>query len=543
MAHDQDVFSTPIARDIFLQKYSMNGQEKWEDTARRVVDAVCAHHLNNELRREIFELIRDRKFIPAGRYLYAAGRDFHQTSNCFLFRADDSREGWADAGYKSYMALMTGGGIGFDYSDVRPYGEVVKRTGGLATGPISLMKTINEIGREVMQGGSRRSAIWAGLSWTHKDVFDFLQLKNWSPELRAMKERDINFALPMELTNISVIYDADFFAAFETTDHPLHDRARQIWAQNSTQAFKTAEPGFSINFENARESLHNACCEVVSEDDSDRCNLGTLWMNRFSSVHEFARATQLATVFLILGGIYSHTPTEKIAEVGSRNNRIGLGLGGMHEWLMQRGQDYVVTQEMSEWLQAWAEANDDSAYRWATFFGVNVPKGKRAIAPNGTIGLVAETTTGIEPLFCAAYKRRYMKDKQWHYQYVIDGSVKRLMDRGVSLELIERNDAYALDFEQRVKFQYDVQKYVDMAISSTCNMHRWGTELNNYTTVDKYADILYKYARGLRGFTCYPDGARGGQPITKVSVKEAMSKEGHVFVEEVRSCTNGVCGV
>jgi ribonucleoside-diphosphate reductase alpha chain len=166
-----------------------------------------------------------------------------------------------------------------------------------------------------------------------------------------------------------------------------------------------------------------------------------------------------------------------------------------------------------------------------------------SVVSHNTIGMVAETTTGVEPLFCAAYKRRYFKEGKWMFQYVIDGSVKRLMQRGVSRELIERNDAYALGFEQRVKFQADVQDYVDMSISSTCNMAAWGSVLNNEDTVQEYSDILYKYAPRLRGFTCYPDGSRGGQPLTKVSLREAGEKEGMIYAEEVRECLNGVCGL
>lgn len=533
-----DVFATPLARTMHRDKYSFNHTEDWAGTAHRVVENVCSP-LSSDERNEIEELIRSRKFIPAGRYLYASGREFHQVNNCFLFRADDSREGWGDAGQKSFLALMTGGGIGFDYSDVRPYGTVVRRTGGLATGPISLMKTVNEIGREVMQGGSRRSAIWAGLSWVHQDIFNFLKLKNHSPELRAMKKKDLTFPLPMELTNISTIYDKAFFDAYAKGD----EHARSVWTLNCRQAFETAEPGFSFNYKNARESLRNACTEVVSEDDSDKCNLGTLWIQRFNSREEFARAVKLATLFLLCGGIYSDTPTEKIRDVGSQNNRIGLGIGGIHEWLMLRGQNYEVVPELHDWLRVYRDESDAWAEVFAGRLHVAVPRGRRAIAPNGTIGIVAESTTSAEPLFCAAYKRMYFKNDKWHYQYVIDGAVKRLLERGVSLEVIERNDAYALTFEQRVAFQADVQDYVDMAISSTCNMAPWGSYDNNEDNVQKKADILLKYAPRLRGFTVYPDGCRDGQPLTKVAVKKAQEKEGHVFVEEVRECTNGVCGL
>lgn len=536
-----DVFSNKFSQDVFLQKYSLNGQETWADTARRVTEAVCGQLLSPEDKEAIFKIITERKFIPGGRYLYSAGRPFHQVNNCFLFRAEDSREGWANLMYSITSALMTGGGIGVDYSALREEGAPVKRTGGFSTGPIALMNMVNEAGRNIMQGGQRRSAIYASLNWKHKDVFKFLKLKDHSPELRAQKEADFNFPLPMELTNISVNYDTEFFIAIEDKKHPLHDHAANVFDLNCEQAFKTAEPGFSFNFRKDNETLRNACCEVVSEDDSDKCNLGTLWINRIKDKKELKKVTKYATMFLMCGGIYSDVPNEKIKEIGLKNNRIGLGLGGIHEWLMSRGMKYEVTPELHSWLKVYEDESDSAAFITAKLLGVAVPKGVRAIAPTGTIGIIAETTTGIEPLFCKAYKRRYFKDGKWMYQYVVDGAVKRLLDQGVKMEDIQ--DSYDLSFKQRVKFQADVQNYVDMAISSTCNMSQWGTEANNETSLTTNRDTLLKYAKRLRGFTCYPDASRGGQPLTRVSLEEALANEGTVFEEQMNECVGGVCGL
>lgn len=536
-----DVFSNKFASDIFNQKYSLNGQETWADTSKRVVDAVCGQLLSPEDKEAIYKIILERKFIPGGRYLYSAGRPFHQVNNCFLFRAEDSREGWADAMYKATTALMTGGGIGFDYSALREEGALIKRTGGSSTGPIALMNAINELGRNIMQGGQRRSAIYASLNWKHPDVFKFLNLKNHSEELKALKQKDFNFALPMELTNISINYDTEFFIAIENKNHQLHEHANEVYLQNCKQAFLTAEPGFSFNFRKDNETLRNACTEVTSEDDSDKCNLGTVWLNRIKDIKELRKVVKLSTKFLLCGGIYSDVPNEKIREVGLKNNRIGLGLGGIHEWLMVRGMKYEVTPELHKWLSVYEEESNSEAFISARLLNVAVPKGIRAIAPNGTIGIIAETTTGIEPLFCKAYKRRYFKDNKWVFQYVVDGAVKRLLDNGVKIEDIQ--DSYDLDFKQRVKFQADVQNYVDMAISSTCNMPSWGTEKNNENSLEKNAEILLKYAKRLRGFTVYPDGCRGGQPLTQVSLEEALKNEGTIFEESENNCVNGVCGL
>ena len=536
-----DVFSTKFALDIFKQKYSMDQQEFWADLSRRVVTAVCGQLLDNKDQEKIYKLILERKFIPGGRYLYSAGRPFHQVNNCFLFRAEDSREGWADAMQKATSALMSGGGIGFDYSALRPEGAIIRRTGGHSTGPLSLLSMVNEAGRYIMQGGQRRSAIYGSLNWKHDDVYKFMNCKNHSPELRAAKEKDFNFPLPFELTNISVNYDTEFFVAIEDENHPLHKKAKEVFMYNCKQAFSTAEPGFSFNYLKDNETLRNACTEVVSEDDSDKCNLGTLWINRFKDRKEFAEGVKYSTLFLLCGGIYSDVPNEKIREVGNKNNRIGLGLGGIHEWLMARGESYNCTPELHKWMRVYEQESDSASFIYAKQLGVAIPKGKRAIAPTGTIGILAETTTGIEPLFCKAYKRRYFKEGKWLSQLVVDGSVKRLLDQGIKLEHIK--DSYDLSFRERVKFQADIQNYVDMAISSTCNIPSWGSSENNEETLEKNAKILLKYAKRLRGFTCYPDAARGGQPLTRVPLEDALKQEGVVFEENEKECLNGVCGI
>lgn len=569
-----DVWSNSFSRDIHRQKYSFDGEEDWLGTSKRVVNGIrdgLPESINKAFtaseEAELIRRIHDRKFIPGGRYLYAVGRPTHQVNNCFLFRAEDSRQGWAQVLDKAVNSLMTGGGIGVEYSAIRPDGYPISGSRGHATGPLSVMHMVNEAGRHVMQGGQRRSAIWAGLAWWHPDVKAFLALKDWDPRLKAIKEQDFAFPAPMELTNISVVYDDLFFKLLDGSlsnveaHHTLYQRypwygrsehhrqlaldlrawAKEVWQQNCQQAFSTAEPGFSFNAANWRESLRNACTEVVSEDDSDKCNLGTVWMQAHDSVEDFHRTVRLATKYLLLGALYSDLPTERIREVGDANNRIGLGLGGMHEWLMQRGSSYEVTQEMRNWLEVYEGVSENAAAVYARELGVAEPKGKRAIAPTGTIGIIAETTTGIEPLFCKAYKRRYWKDGRWMMQYVVDGAVKRLQQRGVDMQRIQ--DSYDISFDERVAFQADVQEYLDMAISSTCNLPEWGSEQNNASSLQRMSDTLLSRAKQLRGFTCYPDGSRGGQPLTRVDLVEALSQEGMVFEEREGECVGGVCSI
>jgi ribonucleoside-diphosphate reductase alpha chain len=157
------------------------------------------------------------------------------------------------------------------------------------------------------------------------------------------------------------------------------------------------------------------------------------------------------------------------------------------------------------------------------------------------------TTTGIEPLFAVAYKRRFLTEgTKWKYQYVVDGTAATLIkDFGVDPSKIESAIDLSSNYEKRIKFQYDIQRFVDMSISSTINLPAWGSERNNEGTTAAFAQTLAKYAPGLRGFTAYPDGSRGGQPLTSVPYEEALSHKDVVY-EELDICSisgkGGTCG-
>jgi ribonucleoside-diphosphate reductase alpha chain len=530
------VSMSPFASDIMKQKYSHDrgekGKESWEDISWRVAKNVMKTvGASKKMTQEIAKLIEERKFMPGGRYLYASGRPFHQVQNCLLLRAEDSREGWADLMHKATMALMTGAGIGVVYSDVRAEGKPIRRTGGTSTGPLALMQMLNECGRGIMQGGSRRSAIWAGLHWNHADIHKFINMKDWPEEVCKLKEKDFNFPATMDGTNISVILDDEFFAAYNDEKNPMNAHARSVYWAVVKQMLTTAEPGFSIDVgANKGENLRNACTEVCSYDDSDICNLGSINIARIESLEEMERVVELATAFLLAGTVYSDVPYAQVDKVRTKNRRLGLGLMGLHEWLLKKGKKYGPDAELETYMKIYQKSTEFSA-KWAKEWDLSTPLKTRAIAPTGTIGIVAETTTGIEPIFCVAYKRRYLKGNVVHYQYVVDPAAQRLIDSGVNPDLIE--DAYSLaeDVERRVAFQAWMQQFVDHAISSTINLPAWGSELNNDSRVREFGDMLMKYLPKMRGVTCYPDGSRSGQPLTPVKFSTAVKHIGESFSE------------
>jgi len=547
-SNENPMFRSKFSEDIFRHKYAHQGCETWASLARVLVEDVCQDNMSKSEKDELTQIITDLKFIPGGRYLYYAGRPNKFFNNCYLLKAEeDSREDWANLSWKSESCLMTGGGIGIDYSVYRPSGSGLSKTGGIASGPIPKMQMINEIGRRVMQGGSRRSAIYASLNWKHRDVEEFLSAKNWYDmpvgttgfSVGQVKEQDFNYIAPLDMTNISVNYDTEWLLNYWKTGD-----VGSVFKTNVKQALSTAEPGFSFNFfEHERETLRNACTEVTSEDDSDVCNLGSINLGRINDLREFAEIVALATKFLLCGTLRATLPYDKVYETREKNRRLGLGLMGMHEWLIKKGYRYEVTPELHQWLAVYKGVSDDTSRRFADDLSVSVPVANRAIAPTGSIGILAGTSTGVEPIFAVAYKRRYLKGQnRWHYQYVVDSAAQEIINLyDTDPEKIESAIDLAENFERRIAFQADVQDYVDMSISSTINLPEWGSRLNNEDTVTSFADTLASYAHRLRGFTVYPNGCRGGQPLSAVPYKEAVEKLGEEFEEGVE--THDICDI
>lgn len=545
-----------ISRNVFYQKYAITQADTWPERCRVIVDDVCGTMSGRRTRTMsvsecdyIEKQMVDMKFIPGGRYIYYAGRRAHYFNNCFLLRAEhDTREEWASLAQRATSCLMVGGGIGIDYSRIRPYGRSINRTGGIASGPISLMEMINEIGRNVMQGGSRRSAIYSSINWKHNDARKILSVKDWDKipvngsglSIGDLKRKDFNYKAPLDMTNISLNYDDSFLR---------YDGLPEIYIENCRYALMNGEPGFSFNFgDQENETLRNACCEITSEDDSDVCNLGAINIGAIDTIDEFKDIVSVAAKFLICGSLRADLPYDKVHKVRDKNRRIGLGLMGVHEWLLKRGYKYEMVDELREWMEVYVSESEKSANEHCDRFYLNRPAGYRAIAPTGTIGILAATTTGIEPIYSVAYKRRYLiNGTEWVHEYVVDNTAKHIIKKyGLNPDEIETAIDLAKDYERRIAFQADMQDYIDHAISSTINLPSWGSDDNNEDLVIPFANTLKEYAPRLRGFTCYPDGARGGQPITPVPYQEALENKDRVFSESHDICEisgkGGTCG-
>ena len=535
-------FKSKIAYDIFVNKYKHDGCETWQDLSRVLVEDVCQDYMSKEDKAQLIDYMYRMCFIAGGRYLYYAGRPVKFFNNCYLLRAEeDTREDWANISWKAESCLLTGGGIGVDYSRYRDSNQIIRRTGGKASGPIPKMFMVNEIGRNVIQGGSRRSAIYASLNHKHGDINRFLETKDWDSQLVKgldnvsigdLKRADFNYNAPLDMTNISVNYDTEWLMNYlKTGDYG------SVFLKNCEMALKNGEPGFSFNFfDKENETLRNACTEVTSEDSDDVCNLGSLNFANIKDIQELKDVVELATKFLICGTLRAHLPYEKVYRIREKNRRLGLGIMGLHEWLLSRKLPYEVSPELHSWLTVYEHHSNSIAKQFVDHLGISTCAAIRAIAPTGTISMLADTTSGIEPLYAVAYKRRYLVNgNKYKYQYKVDSIAHQYVEKyGYDPEKIESASDLAEDYERRIKFQADVQDYVDMSISSTINLPTTGS-----INPKQFAGVVAKYASRLRGLTVYPDGARGGQPLTKVPYQEVKDKLGIEFEEA--SEVNDVC--
>jgi ribonucleoside-diphosphate reductase alpha chain len=532
---------SPFADEIFKARYAIDETETWEGCSARVAHFIGSLSKETTFARQLYEAIRARKLMPGGRYLYSAGRKLAQLSNCFMMQAGDSRESWADIVHRHIMILSTGGGAGTEYSEVRPFGAPINTFGGTAAGPIWLMSMVNDVARSVNHHG-RKAALIAILRWSHPDIYDFIQAKNWNLFVQAMKEQDFSSPAPLDQTNLSVRLDQAFFDAEKAGD----DDARRLFATAMRQALKTGEPGFTVDVgEYADEIGRNPCGEVTSGGEylrhGDSCNLGSVNFARVRTIDELEHVTTLCTEMLILGTHLGWMPHQDFEDTRKQSRRIAVGILGLHEWCLTHGHRYAPCQELEIWLRTWSDVVQRTARKLAEQHGIPEPVRTRAVAPTGTIGIVAETTTGIEPILSVAYKTRWIHKGKWQERYNVDPTAARLISRlGYPPSHIE--DAYKLsrDIRRRLEMQAFVQRFVDQGISSTVNLPAWGESGNN--DPDHIASAVLEFLPRLRGLTFYPDGSRAGQPMTAIPYEEAL-EHGAAAAESEERCSTGSCGV
>jgi ribonucleoside-diphosphate reductase alpha chain len=544
-----------LGRQIFNHKYAHAGCETWDRLCEVLILRVCGKYLDRTTMDYLIKSMKEMKWIPGGRYLYYANRPRPFFNNCYLLAAlEDTREDWAELSKKVELCLLSGGGVGVDYSKYRPKNSPIYSTGGKAGGAIEKAKSINNMSKPISQGGSRRCALYGSLNWLHGDIEEFLVSKNWDDmeicdgvTYGDVKRMNFNADAPLDCTNISVNYDDQWL---KEKDRHLH----LIFLKNVLQAMKTGEPGFSFNFGIYGDmTLANACTEVRSEDDSDVCNLASLNMARIDTLHEWQQLTEAVTKFLVCGTLTAELPYEKVYKVREKNRRLGLGFMGLHEWLIKKELSYQYEghpcqfgSELGTWMEDYVWVSKKTAKDLCDYLGISTPASTNSIAPTGSIAMLAGTTSGIEPIYAHAYRRRHLEGSEWKEDVVIDSITERLYREGHDINDIETAFDLSYDIETRIAMQASIQDHIGgQGISSTVNLPKWGSESNNIDCLESTARIISEYAPRLRGLTFYPDGARGGQPLVPMDFDEAIkAKETKKVFHDVCTIANkGSCEV
>jgi ribonucleoside-diphosphate reductase alpha chain len=258
------------------------------------------------------------------------------------------------------------------------------------------------------------------------------------------------------------------------------------------------------------------------------------------------QAVKYAVITALIVRATSLYPTEEMRQVALNNMRLGVGFFGLHNWLLNRGYPYEWNNELEEWIAQFQSMSRFYADKYAARFGFARPIAVNAIAPTGSISRVAGgVSSGCEPIYSAAYLWRYQSGTERKEQITIDPYVLQLVQSGMINPYEPFTDALSLatpeGFKHRVEMQANIQRYTDNAISSTINLPQWGTEGNDKNTLDYYKQVILEYMPYLRGLTVYPAMARSGQPLTKVSLVEALESKGYSIASEYSNCSSGLC--
>jgi ribonucleoside-diphosphate reductase alpha chain len=521
-----------------------------------------------------YDLMTALRFLPNSPTLGNAGRPLQQLSACFVLPVEDSMVSIFDAVKQTALIHQSGGGTGFAFSRLRPSGDVVQSTGGVASGPVSFMKVFDAATEAIKQGGTRRGANMAILDVHHPDIEAFINVKADMTTLT-------NF-------NISVGVDEAFMRAVEEdSEYDLVNprtgvvvgrrRARAIFDQIVANAWRNGDPGLvfldRVNDDNPTPQLGymeatNPCGEQPLLPH-ESCNLGSLNLSKFvkeGGVDWDGLAEVIPTAVRFLDDVIDMNayPVPEIDRQTKLTRKIGLGVMGFADMLFQLGIPYDSDPalELADRLMAFIRERADAASEAlaaerGTFpawdesrYG---PKGENrrlrnstrtTVAPTGTLSIIADCTGGIEPAFALAFTRSHYLDPHQpstpvrltevnrHFEaacraagvysdelmeYLAAGG--SLRDRPEVPAELKRRFVTSHDIAPRwhVRMQAAFQRHTDNAVSKTINFPRAAT-ISDVAEAYRLA-----YREGCKGITIYRDGSRAGQVLSHVAEGEGVA--------------------
>ncbi len=568
-----DEILTPNSLKVLQKRYLLKDEdgnpiEEPSDMFARVAENIASAERTwgaddvrvAEMARDFYELMTSLEFLPNSPTLMNAGRELQQLSACFVLPVEDSMESIFGAVRDTALIHKSGGGTGFSFSRLRPAGDSVRSTQGVSSGPVSFMRVFNQATEAVKQGGTRRGANMGVLRIDHPDILHFIKCK-----------ADGDFAN----FNISVALTEKFMEAVKAgTAYDLYNPrtkqydgqldAREVYDLIIEMAWATGDPGIifidRINRDNPTPQLGeiestNPCGEQPLLP-YEACNLGSINLSKMIRMTDAGQDVDWDRIAdVVHRGVrflddvieVNNYPLPEIGELARGNRKVGLGVMGWADMLIKLDLAYNSDEgvALGEKIMGFIDAEAKSASRklaaergsFPNFEGsiYDTPEGGAirnatvtTIAPTGTLSIIANCSSGVEPLFAVSYVRTVMdNDRLIEVNPLFEEiAVKRgfysrelmalIADHGTVHDMeevpadVQRVFVTAHDIEPdwHIRMQAAFQKYTDNAVSKTVNF-------GNEATPDDVRMVYdLAYESGVKGVTIYRDGSKENQVLT-----------------------------
>lgn len=570
-------FPMPISQQIWDMKYRLKDQNgaflehTVEDTWRRIAVALSQAEANPKKWESIFyDSLTDFKFLPAGRIIAGSGTARNVTLfNCFVMGViPDSMSGIFDMLKEAALTMQQGGGIGYDFSTIRPKGSIVKGIAADASGPVSFMDVWDSMCRTIMSAGSRRGAMMATMRCDHPDIEEFIAAKSDSKKLRMF--------------NLSVLVSDAFMEALKkgedwrlTFNDQIYKviKAADLWDKIMRATYNYAEPGV-IFIDRINEANNLRYCETITATNPcgeqplppyGACLLGSINLARLVE-YPFGENAHLdvsqlenlvATAVRMMDNVIevSQFPLEVQKLEALNKRRIGLGVTGLADALLMVGLRYgsdEAVEKTEEWMKLIARASykasinlakekgafslfdpekliasgnmkqmDDDIKQAVRKFGIRNAL-LTSIAPTGTISLYAgNVSSGIEPVFAYSYTRKVLQNDGSHIEEeVVDYAVQMWREKFGNAQLPDYFvSAQNLTPSDHVKMQAAAQKWVDSSISKTINCPE-------EISFDDFKEVyMQAYDTGCKGCTTYRPNEVTGSVLSVASEEKSKSEK------------------